>query len=224
MSAAAFFAIALPVLGICYVLDRLRESTPAGLAEQLATANACEAGRFAWLKREYFYPLKAKILRRRGVFAGYARQEIIKECWRCNGNGQDPWDWDSHLNLPVPCRKCGGSGIWDTRVYWLETWRLGEREFFVPLPFGTSPPGGRLSATVRHIHGPVTHGASPPYQSALACTLWLMMIHSPGALIRLACTLAVWWLDESFQLRWIFYSALSRVRYLLRNRGQEVPF
>lgn len=127
--------------------------------EWLRKANACGSYEYLDFKQRHFYPFKDRFLRRFGFFDGYDKQVLIKECWACSGTG----DVCTHCNssrgctyCPYPvCGKCGGSGEYSKRVFWLERRHIYGRVFHIPvnaneLPVLTNPPVNVYSEKIQH--------------------------------------------------------------------------
>lgn len=83
-------------------------------------------------KREWFYPLKDKLLRRYGRADGWDKQVLLKTCWQCDGSGKD-------LFSKLDCTKCNGSGTYRIYIHWLERYRLGKEIFHIPVPADKLP-------------------------------------------------------------------------------------
>ncbi len=130
----------------------------------VALLQAANAGNYPG-KREFFYPLKDKVLRKYGRFEGYDRQVLSYPCWRCHGTGVLSDLWGS---AGAACTKCGGDGIWETRTYFLERWLLEERVFHIPTTLTALPEGAREISVItkKIVHGAVD--SSQALRAALA--------------------------------------------------------
>lgn len=124
----------------------------------------------------WFYPRKDSFLRKHGIFHGYDKQIIQKICYRCEGSGEyvsrcegcryegDCWscwhdeeDYDaSTWQAENRCPRCGGTGFYMNRTYWLERYKLGDKVFHIPvrdeskLPFLMEPPGNIYTGKLAH--------------------------------------------------------------------------
>lgn len=84
----------------------------------LAVANA-DPG----VHRRDFYALKDRLLTRFGVCVGEDVQRIVRECWGTS---------DNYACDGASCRRCGGTGVWDTSLILLQRWSLGGYVFHRP--------------------------------------------------------------------------------------------
>lgn len=90
------------------------------------------------VRKERFYAMKQKILKRFGAEDGHDIQHISgKECWNCDGIG---W-WDEYDE----CYKCDGTG-WFKHPVWvvLKRWKLGGYKFHEPIKRHYSEPEAEL--------------------------------------------------------------------------------
>lgn len=144
----------------------------------LATANSCEHPAFMWWKKVHFYPYKAMMLRKYGLFKGYARQEIEKgACYACGC-----LDDDERYLVDGGCTHCGGTGIYK-ETYYLRVYRLGGFQFLVPTlsPRRWEGPPGEVIMT---IEGRVRH-PEIPFKQARQAVVILFLLFDTGAFMRL---------------------------------------
>lgn len=148
------------------------------LRKQLYLANAANYPG----KREYFYPLKNKLIRKYGKYDGYDVQRINKTCWHCGGSGIDPYDEDDS------CHKCDGTGIYDTKIVYLERYLIKGDNYVYHSPRDNwvTPKGEKKSV----IEGLVKHEPIPEKLGIRACKL-LMWRHQPFKLLTLEICLLV---------------------------------
>jgi hypothetical protein len=123
-----------------------------------------------------FYQLKDKLLTRWGVFVGHDLQHIVRYCYGCNGEGEIPETRNIFGNpwfITQKCPRCGGSGIY--RQFWvnLKRYRLGGREFHIPLQrFYFEKDAG--IGYLHFIQGDIEHVSPKFYLAAEACW-WLFL-------------------------------------------------
>lgn len=144
-------------------------------------------------ERQAFYAMKGKILRREDI------QELVYDCWNCNGAGgwvelvPDGYsDW-------IECHKCGGDGVWDRRWVILDRWELGGRTFHNP--------NGRLTSRPAHvaIRGRVRHPDMGRWATvakwALFCWFYPSLVrHAVGDRLRHEARRYEWWKNDV--MRW----------------------
>lgn len=132
--------------------------------------------------RDDFFDLKDAILKRYGTLLTAEIQHIKKECWLCGGSGKFE-RWDGNFE---PCRKCGGTGIFDEFWVILSKYRLGRHCFHMPVvkyhrrdldAKGYRSPEGQM------INGYVVHGHYR-YHLSCECFYWLTLFFNPRFFLR----------------------------------------
>lgn len=146
------------------------------IAEQLHRGNAQPPFWF----REAFYLAKEQLCRRLGQLVDHDIQEIRHVCYACDGSGHlEPgvgltpsWlRWPKGKPKGPSCPKCGGSGIYACRRYYLERWRLGPYVFHRPV----------AAAAYRHLLEPATiigRIQHEPYPDSGLCALRIAYMYA----------------------------------------------
>lgn len=140
---------------------RLNEAAAPFLSKLLWLANS----RPPHLARSEFYAVKDIILRRFGDRVGHDWQEIVHECYGCDGTGIYTYlEGDS-----TECRRCFGSGVY--RRFWvrLERWQLAGRTFHRPVERTANCPDEPVTIVGRIEHKRVGRAGDE------AC-LWLALV------------------------------------------------
>jgi len=117
-------------------------------------------------RREEFYALKDRLLRRYATRDGYHVQEIRKECWGCEGSG-------SYGDRA--CSKCDGTGVFDHFFVRLEVYRWRGYTFHRPVERRCRP------TAAPDIRGYVQHAQRGPW--AAEATLWLCLLAGEWGLL-----------------------------------------
>lgn len=129
--------------------------------------------------RAEFYALKERLLRRYGRLTGYAIQSFPGQvCFRCNGSGEDPWDYGDD-DQAEPCDRCGGDGWWKRPVWvTLECWDLAGYPFHRPAGRVYERPEilDRPTRAAREIQGHIEHRRYSYYLSREAF-YWLALVY-----------------------------------------------
>lgn len=86
----------------------------------------CNSGAYPE-RKEYFYPVKTKLLKKHGIADGYDLQVIQQPCWTCDGTGFDEWHDGEQ------CEDCDGTGIYRTDKIVLARYKLGGRLYHSPV-------------------------------------------------------------------------------------------
>jgi hypothetical protein len=116
-------------------------------ALRLANANPPTLG----AERAAFYAMKDRLCRRYGDRVGRDWQEIVRECYGCDGSGRYTYpegDWDE-------CRRCGGDGVYDRFWVELERWEIAGLVFHRPAGRSYTPPGDPVAIVGRIRHARV---------------------------------------------------------------------
>lgn len=74
--------------------------------------------------RAAFYDLKGRLLQKHGVYERYLTQEVVKDCWSCDGRG--------HFRSGQ-CWSCDGTGYYSRWYHLLIEYSLCGRQFLVPV-------------------------------------------------------------------------------------------
>lgn len=145
------------------------------LADQLHRGNAAPP---PWM-RFAFYQAKDVVLRRHAVLVDHDIQEIVHPCWACHGGtSSPPWlTWPSGRPGTPGCPKCGGTGIYMRRRYYLERYRFGPYVFHKPLPDGFREFEKKNEPA--SIVGKIQH---EPYPDSAECALRVAFLYSRSAL------------------------------------------
>jgi len=117
------------------------------LAESLHRANS---GVPFWCRRS-FYGAKSFLLSTLGTQDGRDIQRIDYPCWRCGGSGQTGSFGDDY-----DCGKCSGTGVFDSRLVWLDRFKLGPYSFHCPVNGVVFQPGVKATIT-----GKISHKSFP---------------------------------------------------------------
>ena len=148
-----------------------------------------------------FYPLKAKILKKYGKHTGTDYQHIVKKCWYCGGTG---------YYLPgVLCYRCV-NGIYESKWWTLEKYKIGEYSFHVPHKTPTLLKNIPLHGPGNIIQGYIRHEQHKYYKEAYYILLFLFDIKK---------FLLVIWRSLCWKIKCL--------KYKLVNRGKsdwDIPF
>lgn len=83
----------------------------------------------SWYKKQSFYALKSKILKKYGTESNFDLQTINRICNTCDGKGIFKSGW----KLPETCWSCHGDGIFSTKKIVLKRWILNGALFHEPI-------------------------------------------------------------------------------------------
>ena len=128
-------------------------------------------------RKDEFYALKARLLRRLGTHVQDQEQHIVKPCWgeRCY---DDDMDYE-YSGCGPNCRRCRGTGKYDEFWVTLEERDLAGYRFHVPV-------GGRRSRPSQlngqWIEGLIRHRRTP--QRCREALLWLCLLYEPSQFAR----------------------------------------
>lgn len=151
--------------------------------------------------RRDFYAMKDRILWRFGRQCGEDVQRIVRECW-----GSD----DQIGCEGATCRRCGGTGAWDTSLILLQRWTLGGRIFHRPdrRVYGD---GWHVS-----IEGRIQHRVN--FRAANEARLWLALCFDR----------ALWWrlmtCSEMCAWQWRPMLALQRLTFRCATFARRFRF
>ena len=110
-------------------------------------------------KSDFFYPLKAKLLKRYGTEDGYDIQHIVKCCWSCEGDG---------------CYRCYQSGIYREDWHYLQNYKLGDRIYHIPVNTVHD------SAVLKNeIEGLIQHDQID-LRAGVRAMYWLCLVYEPN--------------------------------------------
>ena len=126
------------------------------------------------IRRNEFYELKTKLLKRWGEPDGLDVQHIYKMCWTCDGSGRYGRQ---------ECRKCYGTGAYQNYYTLLQRYRLGGYSFHRPLDRSRaaySTPTKDLPVT---IEGYINHPYLGGYKATEA-NYWLFFFFAPRVFWR----------------------------------------
>lgn len=121
-------------------------------------------------RKDEFYKIKNRILKRYGNLLGIDIQHIRKDCYSCDSTGIFRSEWKQ----PERCWSCGGTGVYQEFWTRLEKYKVGKWYFhnpieriysYYPLFEGESNP---------LIEGFIHH-KTPKYRFGTECALWLFV-------------------------------------------------
>lgn len=128
-------------------------------------------------RKDEFYALKARLLRRLGTHVQDREQHIVKPCW-----GERSYDSEMEYDYKgcgPHCRRCGGTGKYDEFWVTLEEWDLAGYHFHLPV-------GGKRRlprvANGEWIEGFISHPRNP--QRCREALLWLCLLYDPVQFAR----------------------------------------